>query len=181
MSYDPILNGSEATPGLWNTRFASIWESLGTLMSSGTTGYSTMTAFRTTSAWSIAAPVSLQTLTILSRHSIYNLSIGLGIECSRGSSIYLRALDVGGVSSGIVQISGGGNGQVSIDSYADVLGGVYVAGQASIGHRKTGWTTDPTGTPLRTTFDTATATTGDVAQRLAALIIDLRAHGLIGP
>lgn len=182
MSYDPILNGSEATPGLWNTRFQSLWSSLETLVySSGSTVYSAVTATRTASAWSIAAPVSLQTLTILSRHSIYNSSTGLNIDCSRGSSVILRALDTGGVIQGQVQISGGGIGQVSVISYVDATGGYYVSGQASLGARKTGWTTVPTGTPIRTTFVTSTATLGDVAQRLAALIIDLSAHGLIGP
>lgn len=48
-----------------------------------------------------------------------------------------------------------------------------------VGARATGWGV-PTGTPVRTTFNTATATTADVAQRLAALINDLTTHGLIG-
>ena len=49
-----------------------------------------------------------------------------------------------------------------------------------VGSRKTGWAA-PTGTANRTTFDTATATTADLAERLKALIDDLTSHGLIGP
>lgn len=37
----------------------------------------------------------------------------------------------------------------------------------------------PTGTTTRATFDTATATATDVAQRLAALITDLKAQGIL--
>jgi hypothetical protein len=45
--------------------------------------------------------------------------------------------------------------------------------------RKTGWTA-ATGTATRTTFDTATVSTEQLAQRLKALIDDLIAHGMIG-
>lgn len=45
--------------------------------------------------------------------------------------------------------------------------------------RRTGWGS-PTGTASRVAFDTSTATTADLAQRLKALIDDLIAHGLIG-
>ncbi len=49
-----------------------------------------------------------------------------------------------------------------------------------LGTRQTGWGA-PTGTATRTTFDTSSATTQDVAERLKALIDDLTTHGLIGP
>ena len=51
-----------------------------------------------------------------------------------------------------------------------------------IGTRKTGWST-ATGTATRTTFDTTTVTTQQLAERVKALIDDLHAtagHGLIG-
>jgi len=51
-----------------------------------------------------------------------------------------------------------------------------------VGTRKTGWTV-ATGTATRTTFDTATVTTAQLAERVKALIDDLHAtagHGLIG-
>lgn len=52
-------------------------------------------------------------------------------------------------------------------------------GAQILGARRGGWS-GPTGTAARTSFDTATATTEQLAQRLKALIDDLRAHGLIG-
>lgn len=57
-----------------------------------------------------------------------------------------------------------------------------VAGTKVIGARKTGWST-ATGTATRTTFDTASVTTAQLAERVKALIDDLHAtagHGLVG-
>lgn len=68
---------------------------------------------------------------------------------------------------------------------AKILGasGAYQVGANQVvGARKTGWAT-ATGTATRTTFDTATVTTEQLAQRVKALIDDLHAtagHGLIG-
>jgi hypothetical protein len=65
------------------------------------------------------------------------------------------------------------------------LGAGYFGGPLSIsdvqvvGGRRGGWGA-PSGTATRTGFDTATATTGQLAERLKALIDDLTAHGLIG-
>lgn len=44
----------------------------------------------------------------------------------------------------------------------------------------TGWTSDPTGTLTRTTFDSTTVVLADLAARVAALIVDLRAKGILG-
>jgi hypothetical protein len=49
-----------------------------------------------------------------------------------------------------------------------------------VGPRVTGWAA-ATGTPTRTTFDTATVTTAQLAERVKALLDDLISHGLIGP
>ena len=54
-----------------------------------------------------------------------------------------------------------------------------VAGTQVVTSRRTGWGA-PTGTATRTTFDTATVTTAQLAERVKALIDDLAAHGLIG-
>jgi len=56
--------------------------------------------------------------------------------------------------------------------------GFYVGGQKVVGARVTGWNA-PTGTLTRGTFS-ATATLATTAETLAALITDLRAHGVIG-
>lgn len=58
-------------------------------------------------------------------------------------------------------------------------GGYSIAGTQVLGGRRTGWTV-PSGTANRTAFDTATATTTQLAERLKALLDDLAAHGLIG-
>lgn len=57
---------------------------------------------------------------------------------------------------------------------------LLVAASQVVGARQTGWTA-PTGTSSKATFDTATVTTAQLAQRLKALIEDLTTHGLIGP
>ena len=66
----------------------------------------------------------------------------------------------------------------------DLASGIVlkVAGTTVVGARKTGWST-ATGTATRTTFDTATVTTAQLAERVKALIDDLHGtagHGLIG-
>lgn len=64
--------------------------------------------------------------------------------------------------------------------YVDAGTGFKVAGTVVVGARVTGWGT-PTGTLSRATFDQSTVTLPLLAQRVAALITDLKAvHGLIG-
>lgn len=58
---------------------------------------------------------------------------------------------------------------------------VNASGTKVLGVQQTGWTTDPTGTLTRTTFDSTTVTLANLAARVAALIVDLRTHGLVGP
>lgn len=65
----------------------------------------------------------------------------------------------------------------SDSAYKYLVGGVQV-----VGERITGWAL-PTGTQTRTTFDPATVTLADLAQRVNALLHDLHidtGHGLIG-
>ena len=58
--------------------------------------------------------------------------------------------------------------------------GVYKkSGTQVVSSRATGWGA-PTGTATRTTFDTATVTTTQLAERVKALIDNLTTHGLIG-
>lgn len=58
-------------------------------------------------------------------------------------------------------------------------GKVSISAVQVLGPRVTGWGA-PTGTKTRTTFDPATVTLSQLAERVAALIDDARAHGLIG-
>lgn len=54
-----------------------------------------------------------------------------------------------------------------------------INGTQVVAARKTGWGT-MTGTATRTAYDTATVTTAQLAERVKALIDDLRSHGMIG-
>ncbi len=54
-----------------------------------------------------------------------------------------------------------------------------IGGTKVIGARVTGWTA-ASGTATRSTFDTATVTLPELAQRVKAFLDDLIAHGLIG-
>jgi len=70
-------------------------------------------------------------------------------------------------------------GDISITSLGNR---VNISGNQIIGVRKTGWAT-ATGTATRTTFDTASVTLPQLAERMKALLDDLHAtagHGLIG-
>lgn len=67
-------------------------------------------------------------------------------------------------------------GNIQLTSAANVF---RIGSNQVVAARRTGWAA-PTGTASRATFDTATATTADLAQRLKALIDDLTTHGLIG-
>jgi len=55
----------------------------------------------------------------------------------------------------------------------------YILGNKIISARRTGWTA-ATGTATRTSFDTSTVTTAQLAERVKALLDDLIAHGLVG-
>jgi hypothetical protein len=58
-------------------------------------------------------------------------------------------------------------------------GDYYIQFNKIIGTRKTGWTA-PTGTATRTSFDTSTVTTQQLAERVKAMLDDLISHGLLG-
>lgn len=69
------------------------------------------------------------------------------------------------------------------DLSANFAGPIQRGGTQVVNTRRTGWTTVPTGTLTRTTFDSDTVTLPNLAARVAALIVDLHAtagHGLIG-
>jgi hypothetical protein len=75
-------------------------------------------------------------------------------------------------------------GQVRADTSGNVTAGnsFRVGSNQVVGARKTGWTV-PTGTATRTTFDTATVTLPQLAERVKALLDDLHStagHGMIG-
>lgn len=67
----------------------------------------------------------------------------------------------------------------SVRDSADIGDALRISGVQVVTSRRTGWGT-PTGTTTRTAFDPATVTLPQLAERVAALIRDLRTHGLIG-
>ncbi len=190
MSYEPIIEGSAASPGLWNRRFQSIWSSLDTLSASSGTDvlYSSVTAVRGASSWAVEAPVSVPILSMPVSGAISVLrfgsvaSGGFDVYASGGSQPLLQFSPSNGLT-GRFLFQGTGGSDFSGDGSLSMNSNLWIGSTPSkvVGARATGWSTVPTGTPIRTTFVTSSATLGDLAQRLAALIIDLTAHGLIGP
>ena len=79
-----------------------------------------------------------------------------------------------GNTTGTEALSVTGNIQATSTANSFMVGTLPV-----VGSRKTGWAA-ATGTANRATFDTSTATTAELAERLKALIDDLTTHGLIG-
>lgn len=96
-------------------------------------------------------------------------NLGLGSMATQASS---AVVITGGTANGLTSLGVTGN--------ADIGGAYRVDGVKVVGNRVGGWSA-ATGTASRATFDAATVTTGQLAQRLKALIDDLIAHGLIGP
>lgn len=106
---------------------------------------------------------------------------GASVRCR----ISVHAENSAGSVSGIafwVGPTGGPTVAVTLNSdlTANFTGAIQRSGTQVVNTRRTGWTADPTGTLNRTTFVSDTETLPNVAARVAALIIDLRAHGLIG-
>jgi hypothetical protein len=104
-----------------------------------------------------------------------------GLTLSNGSAIssqYFQAgvttaVDVKDVNLRVFQ---GATQRARIDY---TTGDYYVQFNKIIGTRKTGWTA-ATGTATRTSFDTSTVTTQQLAERVKAILDDLIDHGLLG-
>jgi len=72
----------------------------------------------------------------------------------------------------------GDNGRVQLAN-TNAFSGYYFGANRLLADRKIGWGL-PSGTLTRTTFSPSTITLQQLAERVAALITDLSAHGLIG-
>jgi len=111
-------------------------------------------------------------------------TLNLGAGSFRIATIFTPIIDTGTTGSGILKTNVG----TTVLTWANDLS-VTVAGVLSIGGvlnvsavqvvstRRTGWSAT-TGSEIRTNFGDASLT--DTSQALRALVVDLKAHGLIG-
>ena len=101
----------------------------------------------------------------------------LGIHGS--NNLYFGGIDAG-IAAIIFRINATDDMTLSASALNLAAGrALQVAGTQVVAARRTGWGA-PTGTATRSAFDTASVTTAQLAERVKALIDDLRTHGLIG-
>lgn len=89
-----------------------------------------------------------------------------------GSQMFFQIFSTASASATAMNISG---------TFINMGSGVNLRanGTQVVTTRRTGWGS-PTGTATRTAFATSTVTTAELAERVKALIDDMRTHGLIG-
>lgn len=107
---------------------------------------------------------------------------GTGASSAAAARINLGLGTLAIQSGTAVSISGGtinGLSGLSVAGNVDIGGHVRIDGTKVIGNRVAGWSA-ATGANSRATFDVATVTVSQLAQRIKALIDDLISHGLIG-
>lgn len=85
------------------------------------------------------------------------------------------------VSDAVVHIQAASNADYALhtEGMVNTTAHYRVNGTQVVSSRITGWGT-PTGTTTKTAFDTSTVTLPQLAERVKALIEDLKTHGLIG-
>jgi len=127
-----------------------------------------------------AGGISAQSLTLGNDLGITDGGTGASSAPAARNNLGLGSLAVQAANN--VAITGGtasGLAALGVTGDADVGGAYRVDAVKVVGNRATGWGT-PTGAASRAAFDSATVTTAQLAQRMKALIDDLRGHGLIG-
>lgn len=121
----------------------------------------------------------------LSAGGALNLTaVNSGILMSAGGSLRWQFNSLGHLipaTDGVSDIGASGANRVRTIYQNGSTIVVNASGTKVLGVQQTGWTTDPTGTLARTTFISDSVTLPNLAARVAALIIDLRTHGLVGP
>lgn len=144
------------------------FSSQGTITGSGTYNYiltsGTATSNINFAGGSISSTLAWNGLTLGNGSSISSQYFQAGVT---------TAVDVKDVNLRIFQ---GATQRARIDY---TTGDYYIQFNKIIGTRKTGWTA-PTGTATRTSFDTTTVTTQELAERVKAMLDDLISHGLLG-
>ena len=165
----------------------------------------TAPTFQTSATFSLGASANAvlarasdaTTFNLLSLNGLLTTAGALGVYGGGDTSLYLNALTGGAVQ---FRIAGSTQALVEAGAFYPVSNNTKTSGKPAlnwsatysvlyysgtlqvVGARKTGWAV-ASGTATRTTFDTATVTTAQLAERVKALIDDLHAtagHGLIG-
>lgn len=110
-----------------------------------------------------------------------SLNLGVGSDIALATAGKVRFASGAGYST----VQAGETGGIDISHSSDVNLGfldvrkeIRVNGVKVVGERATGWD-GMGGTATRTSFQTSTVTTEQLAQRVKALIDDLQAHGLL--
>lgn len=195
-SWQEIAYAATASPTFTGTVTGAALTLSGLLTGTAVTLSSTITLAGGIVATAASFPITAQGssgMTIVASHAAGSISFTSGgtsrwIMQSTGHFVAAtdNSYDIGTLSNsrprnvyvGSQVFSGGytwAGGTNTLDNVSLNMGGNQL-----VGTRKTGWTTDPTGTLTRTTFDSTTVTLPNLAARVAAIIVDLRSHGLIG-
>jgi hypothetical protein len=132
------------------------------------------------SSLAVAGTASAQSLTLATALAVADGGTGASSAAAARTNFGLGSLAT--QSAAAVAITGGtiaGLASLGVAGDCDVSGDYKVDGVRVVSNRRTGWAT-PTGPTSRATFDSASVSAPQIAQRLKALIDDLIAHGLIG-
>lgn len=109
-----------------------------------------------------------------------DFGVGRDLAVARDAAI-VRDATIGGTLgvTGLATLTAGIAGSLTVAANVSFTGQLNNTGTKVLGTRITGWA-DPTGTATRTTFATGSVTLPQLAERVMALILDLKTHGLIG-
>ncbi|MVB00045.1 hypothetical protein GN330_22600 [Nitratireductor sp. CAU 1489] len=156
------------------------YKMLGTLLpSGGLRARAALTAYPTTGVYGqieaeAAGDVSYMRTALYSRSDTHRGGVQT-IQDATGFKVFELNPLGGDVHAGQpTSLTSAPRGSVNLEG---ILG---IDGVKVVGNRIAGWE-DPTGTDTRTTFVTSTVTTEQLAERVMALILDLKTHGLLGP
>lgn len=113
-------------------------------------------------------------------NSLGDFTIGRDLAVTRNASITGNLAVTGTITGAGTVTSAVSVGAISGGAFSTVVPtGLAVQATQVVTSRKTGWV-PATGTATRATFDTATITLPQLAERVKALLDDLTSHGLIG-
>lgn len=168
----------------------SNWSGTDLAVANGGTGASTASAARTNLGVAIGSDVQAYSANLDEYAAVNPTTAGLALLDDADASAQRTTLGLGSLatlssvnnsnwSGTVLSVANGGTGSASASAARTALGLVIGSDVAAYFAPQAGWTA-ATGTATRTTFDTATVTLPDLAQRVKALIDDLTASQTIG-